>query len=103
MDEQMARLIMSATTATPMQKWMTSRRTQTRRLRGDTGEWLPAGTTFHGEWILFGWLKMQERNRWVKAADCEKIQSVEPPDNPPSPTGEVLRYVKSDFVLRNSK
>jgi hypothetical protein len=103
MDNHMARLIMDSYTATPMQKWVVTKRTQTRRTRGDNGEWMSAGETFHGEWIVLGWLKIQERNRWIKVSDCDKIPSVEPPDTPPSPTGDVLRWIRSDFELLGTK
>jgi len=99
MDEQITRL---TTQADPVQKWRTARRTQTKRLRGDKGEWLPTGFTFYGEWIVLGWVKNFDQPRWVKVADCERIESVEPPPVTPE-TGEALIWLKSDYELANTK
>lgn len=104
MNTEMAQLERSLTAATPLPKWVVIRRTQTRRTRGDSGEWLQIGDTFHGDWIVLGWVKMTDKQRWVKVADCEKVTAVDPPVEPPPADGsDTLMWMKSDWQLRGTK
>jgi len=86
------------TAVTPLQRWQVIRTTQTRRVRGDKGEWLQPGTTFFGSWILLGWVKNYDEPRWIKMSDCIKIVSADPPVEP-LPAGDVLKWARTDYEL----
>lgn len=104
MNIEMAILERTVTAATPLQKWEVIRITQTKRTRGDKGEWLSAGYTFHGNWIILGYVKISDLQRWVRVSDCVKVSPSEPPSDPPPENGsDVLAWMKPDWQLRGTK
>src|SRR3989304_8022794 len=100
MDKMMAELM--GQVAVPMQKWEVRVSTDTRRGAGGTG-WsmgkLQPGNTFHGSWIVLGWVKDNDRPRWVKVYDCDRVVSEEPISNPDPNSNNNLFWLKSDAQL----